>query len=180
MWERVGDRTELQHIDPPTLLAISVSFPFSYAAQPGAWGPASQGHVLIPASSLQLVWSPTATTQSGAWGPSLLGAGFLYSISSPTGLVSKLTDFLFSPSYIIVQRVPSCGRLNRTNSTHPRSRLYSDILWADAPVIYISYFDCPAGSLVNIQHGQIVRQTELFNLGIATSPGEENNLLNTD
>ena len=33
----------------------------------------------------------------------LLGAGFLYCILSPTGLVSKLTDFLSSPSYIIVQ-----------------------------------------------------------------------------
>ena len=34
--------------------------------------------------------------------PTLLGAGFLYRILSPTGLVSKLTDFLSSPSYIIV------------------------------------------------------------------------------
>ena len=32
----------------------------------------------------------------------LLSAGFLYHILSPTGLVSKLTDFLSSPSYIIV------------------------------------------------------------------------------
>ena len=37
--------------------------------------------------------------------PTLLGAGFLYRILSPTGLVSKLTDFLSSPSYIIVQRL---------------------------------------------------------------------------
>ena len=58
----------------PTLMAISVvSFLFSRAAQ------------------------------SEAWGPTLLGAGFLYRILSPTGLVSKLTDFLSSPSYIIVQ-----------------------------------------------------------------------------
>ena len=35
--------------------------------------------------------------------PTLLGAGFLYCILSPTGLISKLTDFLSSPSYIIVQ-----------------------------------------------------------------------------
>ena len=62
----------------PTLMAISVvSFSFSRAAQPEAWG------------------------------PTLLGAGFLYRILSPTGLisklVSKLTDFLSSESYIIVQ-----------------------------------------------------------------------------
>ena len=55
-------------------MAISVvSFPFSRAAQPKAW-----------------------------W-PTLLGAGFLYRILSPRGLVSKLTDFLSSPSYILVQ-----------------------------------------------------------------------------
>ena len=54
-------------------MAISVSFPLSRAAQPEAWG------------------------------PTLLGAGFLYRILSPTGLVSKLTDFLSSPSYVIVQ-----------------------------------------------------------------------------
>ena len=36
-------------------------------------------------------------------GPTLLGAGFLCHILSPTGLVSNLTDFLSSPSYIIVQ-----------------------------------------------------------------------------
>ena len=72
VWEGVGDRTELQHLK---LLSPSghscVSFSFSWTAQPGAWGPASLGHVRIPASSRQLV--------------------------------SKLTDFLSSPSYIIVQ-----------------------------------------------------------------------------
>ena len=73
MWEGAGDRTELKHIDPPTLMVISVSFPLSKAAQPEAWG------------------------------PTLLGAGFPFRSLSPTGLVSKLTDFLSSPSYIIVQ-----------------------------------------------------------------------------
>ena len=56
-------------------MAISVvSFSFSRAAQPEARG-----------SSF------------------LLSADFLNHILSPTGLVSKLTDFLSSPSYIIVQ-----------------------------------------------------------------------------
>ena len=59
----------------PTLMAISVvSFSFSRVAQPEARGPSF-----------------------------LLSAGFLYHNLSPTGLVSKLTDFLSSPSYIIVQ-----------------------------------------------------------------------------
>ena len=65
----------MQYIDPPpTLMAISVvSFSFSRADQPEAQGLGF-----------------------------LLSAGFLYHILSPTGLVSKLTDFLSSPSYIIV------------------------------------------------------------------------------
>ena len=52
-------------------------------------------------SCLQLVWSPKL--KRGSWGPLLLGAGFLYRILSPNSLVSKLTDFLSSSSYIIVQ-----------------------------------------------------------------------------
>ena len=81
VWEGVGDRTELQHIDPHSIGHNCVSFPFSWAAQPGAWRP----------------------TQ--------MDAGFLCRILSPTGLVSKLTDFLSSPSYIIdPPRPSSCGR----------------------------------------------------------------------
>ena len=65
----------LQHIDLPTLMAISVSIQSSWTAHPEARMPSS-----------------------------LLGSGFLYRILSPTGLVSKkLTDFLSSSSYIIVQ-----------------------------------------------------------------------------
>ena len=64
----------LQHIDLPSPSGHSrVSFSFSWTAQPGAC-------------------SPTP-----------LGAGFIYRILSPTGLVSTLTDFLSSLSYIIVQ-----------------------------------------------------------------------------
>ena len=71
VWEGVGDRTELQYIDPHSIGHNRVPFPFSWVAQPGAWGAHSDG--------------------------------FLYRILSPTGLVARLTDFLFSPSYIIVQ-----------------------------------------------------------------------------
>ena len=129
VWEGVGNRTELQHIDPRSTGHNRVSFPFSWAAQPGDWGPSLSGrcsHSSISPnwSVLLLVWSPTATAQSGAWGPTLLGAAFLYRILSPTGLVSKLTDFLSSLSYIIVQRpLLLFGVTNSTHSTHPRSRL---------------------------------------------------------
>ena len=42
VWEGVWDRTELQHIDP-YLMAISISFPLSWDAQPGAWVQVSLG-----------------------------------------------------------------------------------------------------------------------------------------
>ena len=64
VWEGVGDRTELQHIDPHSIGINSVSFPFSWAAQPGAWGPI------------------------------LLGVGFLYRILSPTGWISFAPSYI--------------------------------------------------------------------------------------
>ena len=48
----------LQHIDPHFSGYTSISFPFSWAAQLGAWGPSlCWDRVLIPASSLQLIWT---------------------------------------------------------------------------------------------------------------------------
>ena len=66
MWEGVGDRTKLQHIDPD-----------------------SYGHQRCVFLVLQCC--------------SQLDAGFLYRILSPNSRISKLTDFLSPPSYIIVQ-----------------------------------------------------------------------------
>ena len=104
MWEGVGDRTELQHIDPHSSGHNRVSFPFSWAAQPGPGVQSLWVLVFSTASYLQLIWSPTA--QSGAWGLPLLCAGFLYRILSPTDWISCAL------SYIIVQRPPYCGRHN--------------------------------------------------------------------
>ena len=39
----VEDRTELQHIDPHSSGYHSLSFPFSWATQPEAWGPSLSG-----------------------------------------------------------------------------------------------------------------------------------------
>ena len=94
VWEGVGDGTELQHIDPHSYGHNSVSFLFSWATQPGAWGTASLG-----AGFLYRILSLTATAQSGTWGPTLLGADFLYRILSPTDWTSC------APSYIIVRRL---------------------------------------------------------------------------
>ena len=69
-------------------MAISISFLFSRVAQLEARVPAlcwvlfSLQHHFSNSSNSQ-------TAQSGAWGLPLLGAGFLYCILSPTGLVSK-------------------------------------------------------------------------------------------
>ena len=55
----VGDWTEQQHIDPAQLFwLLQHFFPSSWVAQPRAWGPSlSWDTVLIPASSLQLIWT---------------------------------------------------------------------------------------------------------------------------
>ena len=64
VWEGVGDRTELQHIDPHFIGHNCVSLPFSWAAQPGAWGPTLLGagflchHLVTNGSGLQTRWLP--------------------------------------------------------------------------------------------------------------------------
>ena len=52
VWKGVGDRTELKHIDPHSIDHDRVSFPFSWAAQPG---PCST----LDASFLNRILSPT-------------------------------------------------------------------------------------------------------------------------
>ena len=119
----VGDRTELKHIDPHSYGHNSISFPFPWAAQLGAWG--SQpfwNMVLIPASSLQLTWTPTATAQSGScWVLVLSTASYL-----------QLTRTSCAPSHIIV--------LRSLNSTCRQSMLSPWYLRLDAPVIYTGAF----------------------------------------
>ena len=66
----VGDWTELQHIDPQSSGHHSLSFPFSWAAQPEPWGPSlCWDMVLIPASSLQLIWTSCRRGYIIIWRP---------------------------------------------------------------------------------------------------------------
>ena len=66
----VGDWTELQHIDANSSGYSSISFLFSWAAQPGALGPSlCWDMVLIPASSLQLVWTSCRRDYITVWRP---------------------------------------------------------------------------------------------------------------
>ena len=102
-------------------------------------GPSSLlGTVFSTASFLQLFSSPKP--QSGV--PRTLSAWcWLYRISSQTGLVSKLTGFLTSPSYIIVQR-PLLVVGDTIALIKPiHGQVYnSDIPRPDAPVIYTGAF----------------------------------------
>ena len=142
MSERDLETEQNCNILTPTLLAITAFL----SRSPGLLnrGPRAQPLwvlVFSSASCLQLVWSPNS--QSGAWGLPLLSAGFLYRILSPTGLVSKLTDFLSSPSYIIVQRPPSfCGRHNFALIQPVHGQGYNILIIPrpDEPVIYIGAF----------------------------------------
>ena len=66
----VGDWTEQQHIDPHSSGHNSVSFPFFWAAQPGTRGPSlCWDMVLIPASSLQLIWTSCRRGYITIWCP---------------------------------------------------------------------------------------------------------------
>ena len=122
LWEGLGDRTELQHIDPHSYGHNSVSFPFSWAAQPEAHS-------------------------AGCWFslPHLISTGWTFC----------------ARSYIIVRHHPSsCGR-HKSHSFNPST--VKVIFWYSSTgcTCYlhwcISYFDCPAGSEVNIQHSASVR-----------------------
>ena len=105
---------------PPTLMAITAFLSRSH-------GLLNQGPlwdmVLIPASSLQLIWTPTDLNSNcsigGSWGPPLLGAGSLYSVFTPTDLnfllpelYNNLTSTLLPASVTIshsIQPVHSQG-----------------------------------------------------------------------
>ena len=127
--------------DPHSIGHNRISFPFSWATQRGAWRPTLLGagflyRILSPTGLVsKLIWSPTATAQSEAWGPTLLSAGFLNCI------FLQLTDFLSSPSYILVQR-PLLLVSVTIAPIHPiHGQGYnSDIPQPDAPVIYIGAF----------------------------------------
>ena len=112
VWEGVGDWTELQYIDPH-----------------------SYGHQRCVFLNLQ-------GCSTGGPGAQLSAeCCSLYRISSPMGLVSKLTDLLSSLSYIIVQRPLLLVGVTIALIQPIHSQGYnSDIPWPDAPVIYSGAF----------------------------------------
>ena len=95
-------------------------------------------------------WSELQQLNRESWGAPLLGAGILYRILSPTAWTSC------APSYIIVPRPPSSCGCHKSHSFNPSMVKvvfwYSSIGFASNLHRFISYFDRPAGSEVNIQH----------------------------
>ena len=146
---RVGDWTELQHIDPHSYGHNNVSFPFSWAAQPGGWGSSLSGtwssfqHLLSKSSEAlnsnrsiggpegPLCWVLVLSTASYLQLTDFLSSPGLYNCSTPT--------FFLWASQIAL------------NSTRPRSRSYPDIPRPDALVIYTGAFLLTAwpGSICN-------------------------------
>ena len=148
MREGVGDRRELQHIDPHSYGHNNVSFPFSRAAQPGArplWD-----MVLIPASSLQLMW--TSTAQSGVLRAPSAGCWFSLPHLIPTDWTSS------APSYIIFWHPLFFLRASqfRTHSARPPSRLYPDYPRLDVPIIYTCAFSILTAWLGSICYNTLI------------------------
>ena len=139
--EGVGDRTELQHIDPHSY-GHQRFFLVLLGRSTGSLGPSLSGTCSHP-SSPPLVWSPTATAQSGAWGPPLLDAGFLYRILSPTDWISCAL------SYIIAQYPPSSCERHKLHSFNPSTVNVILCYSSTGCTCYlhrcISYFDSTAG-----------------------------------
>ena len=89
----------LQHIDPHSDGHNSVSFPFSWSAQPGAWEPSFSGTW----SSFQHLLLQLQLLNRGPEGPS---AGYWFSLPH---LISNWSEALNSNISIGVLRVPSAG-----------------------------------------------------------------------
>ena len=98
LWEGVGDRTELHHIDPNSYghqrCVFLVLLMLNRRPGGSAFCWLSLPHLLSNLSDLQLTGGPEAPS-AGCWlSLPLLVSNFSY---------LQLTDFLSSPSYIIVQ-----------------------------------------------------------------------------
>ena len=138
VWEGVGEWTELQHIDPHSYGHNSVSFPFSWAAQPGAWF--SLPH-LISNFSIR--------------GP---GGLLCWLLVFSTALISNWLNFLCPELYnCSTPTLLPASVTNRTHSTRPQSKLYPDIPQLDAPVIYTGAFP-----ILTAWPGSICYTTENF------------------
>ena len=186
MCERELETEQNCNILTPTLLAITTFLSRSpRLLNRGSGGPASLRHVLIPASSLQLVWFPNwligdlrapsagcrlslphlvsnSSDPQLVWSPKCnCSIGGLRTHSS--GFLYRIfppTDWTFCAlNYKIVQCPPSSWGRHKLHSFNPSTVkviLYSSTGCTCYLHRCISYFDNPAESWVNIQHNPII------------------------
>ena len=82
-WEGVGDRTELQHIDPHSYGHERCAFLVLQGCSTRGLGAQLSAECWLSLPHLVTnFWSPKLT--GGSWGSLLLGGGFLYHIFAPT------------------------------------------------------------------------------------------------
>ena len=115
VWVGVGDQTELQHIDPHSIGHNCVSFPVSWAAQPGTWGPSLSG-----TCSHSSIFSPTPTSwligglrapSAGCW------LSLPHLVSNWSGLQTNWLP-VFTELYNSSRPPSSCGR-HKLHSFNP-------------------------------------------------------------
>ena len=136
MWEGVGDRTELQHIDHHSIGHNRVSFPFSWAAQPGAWGPSLSG----TCSSIQHLLSNCNCSIGGLSAHSAGGwLSLLHLVSNWSG---HQTNWLPVFAELNNSWPSSCGRHNFALIKPVHGQGYNILIIPrpDAPVIYTGAF----------------------------------------
>ena len=141
MWEGVGDWTEQQHIDPLSYDHNSVSFPFSWAVQPGVGGPSLYWDmVFIPASSLQLIWTSCRWGYIIIWRPPTSCERHKFALNStPRQTRSPLISWYLRPdapviytgAFLLLTAWPGrrsiCNRTGKANiKVYLQSFIYSE------------------------------------------------------
>ena len=133
-------KQKLQLIVPPTLMAITAFlFPFSWAAQPGAWGVQPLWDMVL-FQHLLSNWSEALNSNCSIGGPE---GPLCWVLVLSTASYLQLTRTSCRRGYIIdlTPISSSCKRHNfALNSTPRQSMLYPDIPRPDATVIYTGAF----------------------------------------
>ena len=148
MCERKLETEQNYNILTPTLMAISVSFPFSWAAQLGSWGPSLSGcwfsvpHLISTCPiSKQLNRGPEGSL---CWVLVFSTTSYLQLVWSPTDWISCALSFI-----IVQHPSSSCGR-HKLHSFNPSTVKVIFCYSSTGRTRYlhrcISYFYSPAGS----------------------------------
>ena len=105
---RVGDRKMTATYWPPNSSGYnSISLPFSWAAQPGVWGPSlCWDMVLIPASSLQLIWASCRRGYITIWHPPTFCESYICTQFNPSTVkVIPWSPDIFDRMHLLITQV---------------------------------------------------------------------------